>query len=116
MQDQHFGKEERSGKQQDAGQNPQESMMEEDVPPGTSYQDKLLVTDNPSMISFSTIPNYMEEDSDIDQDLDDKIPIVLLAKAKKRCIREPWMNAIIIKAFYHRSLGYNYVYPRVKAQ
>ncbi|GLU17797.1 hypothetical protein SLE2022_341500 [Rubroshorea leprosula] len=116
MQDKHFAEEARSGAQQVAGQNPQESMMEEDVLPGASYRDKLIVVDNSSVISFATIPNYMEADSDVDEDPEDDTPIVLLSKAEKRRIREPWMNAIIIKAFHHRSLGYNYVFPRVKAR
>ncbi|GKV50604.1 hypothetical protein SLEP1_g57307 [Rubroshorea leprosula] len=116
MQDKHSAKEERSGAQKAVEQNPQESMMEEDVLPGASYRDKLIVVDNSSVISFATKPKYMEEDSDVDEDPEDDTPIVLLSKAEKRRIREPWMNAIIIKAFHHRSLGYNYVFPRVKAQ
>ncbi|GKV12610.1 hypothetical protein SLEP1_g23732 [Rubroshorea leprosula] len=65
--------------------NPQGTLMDEDLPTGnipqpsgatagTSYKDKLLVVENPSVISFSTIPGYMEEDSDVDDDPDDDAP------------------------------------------
>ncbi|GKV28433.1 hypothetical protein SLEP1_g37492 [Rubroshorea leprosula] len=81
-----------------------------------SYRDKLMGKENPVTLSFNTIPSYMEEESDIDDDPEDDTPIVLLSRAEKRRIREPWMNAIIIKAFHPKPLGYNYVFPRVQAQ
>ncbi|GKV21487.1 hypothetical protein SLEP1_g31464 [Rubroshorea leprosula] len=81
-----------------------------------SYKDKLMGEENPAILSFNTIPSYMEEESDVDDDPEDDAPIVLLSRAKKRRIREPWMNAIIIKAFHPKPLGYNYIFPRVQAQ
>ncbi|GKV30096.1 hypothetical protein SLEP1_g38955 [Rubroshorea leprosula] len=77
-----------------------------------SYKDKLLVAENPIALTFFTVPEYMEEDSDTDDDPDDDTPVVLLSKAEKQRIRAPWMNALIIKAFYHKPLGYSYIYPR----
>ncbi|GKU93215.1 hypothetical protein SLEP1_g6823 [Rubroshorea leprosula] len=94
--------------------------MSEATQPGNlaelSYKDKLLFDENPTIVSFATTPGYMDEDSDVDDDPNDPTPIVLLSKAEKRRIREPWMNALIIKAFHSKPLGYNYVFPRVKAQ
>ncbi|GLT40485.1 hypothetical protein SLA2020_146200 [Shorea laevis] len=94
--------------------------MSEDTQPSNlaslSYRDKLLFDENPVVVSFATTLGYMDEDSDVDEDPDDPTPIILLSKAEKRRIREPWMNALIIKAFHSKPLGYNYVYPRVKAQ
>ncbi|GKV21679.1 hypothetical protein SLEP1_g31635 [Rubroshorea leprosula] len=94
--------------------------MSEATQPGNlaalSYKDKLLFDENPTIVSFATTPGYMDEDSDVDDDPNDPTPIILLSKAEKRRIREPWMNALIIKAFHSKPLGYNYVFPRVKAQ
>ncbi|GKV15313.1 hypothetical protein SLEP1_g26110 [Rubroshorea leprosula] len=59
--------------------NPQGALMDEDLPTlnfpqlsgattRTFHRDKLLVVEDPSVISFSTIPNNMEEDSHVDDD------------------------------------------------
>ncbi|GLU12656.1 hypothetical protein SLE2022_293200 [Rubroshorea leprosula] len=58
-----------------------------------SYKDKLRGSENPVAISFSTIPAYMDEDSDVDDDPNDDSPVVLLSKEEKQRIRAPWMNA-----------------------
>ncbi|GLT77971.1 hypothetical protein SLA2020_495230 [Shorea laevis] len=81
-----------------------------------SYKDKLTGSENPVAISFSTIPAYMDEESDEDDDPNDDSPVVLLSKAEKQRIRAPWMNALIVKAFCHKPLGYNFIFPRLKAQ
>ncbi|GKV07787.1 hypothetical protein SLEP1_g19508 [Rubroshorea leprosula] len=81
-----------------------------------SYKDKLLLEEKSEGISFATIPNYLDEDSDVDEDPTSDIPVILLSKAEKRRIREPWANALIIKAFAPKPVGYNFLYPRVKAQ
>ncbi|GKU97282.1 hypothetical protein SLEP1_g10449 [Rubroshorea leprosula] len=111
---------------QSTDEAPQDTLMVESQNPTTtlvnqtqnslSYKDKLMGEENPVILSFNTIPSYMDEESDIDDDPEYDAPIVLLSKAKKRRIREPWMNAIIIKAFHPKPLGYNYVFPRVQAQ
>ncbi|GKV49251.1 hypothetical protein SLEP1_g56012 [Rubroshorea leprosula] len=81
-----------------------------------SYRDKLLLEEKSSGISFATIPSYLEEDSDVDDDPENEVPIILLSKAEKRRIREPWANSLIIKAFAPKPVGYNFLYPRIKAQ
>ncbi|GKV13023.1 hypothetical protein SLEP1_g24101 [Rubroshorea leprosula] len=81
-----------------------------------SFKDKLVGAESPVAITFSTIPSYMEEESDVDEDPEDDTPVVLLSKAEKQRIRAPWMNALIVKAFHHKPLGYNYIFPRLKAQ
>ncbi|GLT28324.1 hypothetical protein SLA2020_032660 [Shorea laevis] len=111
---------------QSTDEDPQDTLMVESQNPITtsvnqtqnslSYRDKLMGEENPVILSFNTIPSYMDEESDIDDDPEDDAPIVLLSKAEKRRIREPWMNAIIIKAFHPKPLGYNYVFPRLQAQ
>ncbi|GKV33307.1 hypothetical protein SLEP1_g41833 [Rubroshorea leprosula] len=79
-----------------------------------SYKDKLLLEEKSEGISFATIPNYLDEDSDVDEDPTSDIPVILLSKAEKRRIREPWANALIIKAFAPKPVGYNFLYPRVQ--
>ncbi|GLT67140.1 hypothetical protein SLA2020_394690 [Shorea laevis] len=93
-------------------------MSEATTSTGQSYREKLLLNGESSatIVSFATTPEYMDEDSDVDDDPNDPTPIVLLSKAEKKRIREPWMNSIIIKPFHHKTLGYNYIYPRLKAQ
>ncbi|GKV19127.1 hypothetical protein SLEP1_g29421 [Rubroshorea leprosula] len=81
-----------------------------------SYKEKLTRTTDSVALTFSTIPDYMDEESDIDDDPDDNTPIVLLSKAEKQRIRSPWINALIIKAFCKKTLGYNYLFPRIRAQ
>ncbi|GLT26286.1 hypothetical protein SLA2020_013670 [Shorea laevis] len=84
---------------------------------GFSYGEKLLSNEESlaTVVSFTTSPEYMDKDSDVDDDPNDPTPIVLLSKAEKKRIREPWMNSLIIKPFHHKALGYNYIYPRLKA-
>ncbi|GKV39172.1 hypothetical protein SLEP1_g46980 [Rubroshorea leprosula] len=67
-----------------------------------SYKDKLTGSENPVAISFSTIPAYMDEDSDVDDDPNDDSHVVLLSKAEKQRIRAPWMNALIVEEDLHR--------------
>lgn len=53
-----------------------------------SYRDKLLGygVDNNIALLFSTILDYIEEESDVDNDPKNDAPIVLLSKAEKQRI------------------------------
>ncbi|GKV21616.1 hypothetical protein SLEP1_g31577 [Rubroshorea leprosula] len=68
-----------------------------------SYKDKLLLNGIEGIVdenlSFDAMPDYLEEDSDIDDDPEDPAPIVLFSREDKRRMREPWKKALIIKTF-----------------
>ncbi|GKV22500.1 hypothetical protein SLEP1_g32365 [Rubroshorea leprosula] len=70
----------------------------------SSYKDKLLILENPIALTFSMILDYMDEESNVDDDLDDDSPVVFLSKVEKQRIHAPWINALIIRAFYHKPL------------
>ncbi|GKV02365.1 hypothetical protein SLEP1_g14812 [Rubroshorea leprosula] len=92
--------------------------IKEDPPPAP-IQDATMsnnAEEKSSGISFATIPSYLEEDSDVDDDPESEVPIILLSKAEKRRIREPWANSLIIKAYAPKPVGYNFLYPHIKAQ
>ncbi|GKV41414.1 hypothetical protein SLEP1_g48952 [Rubroshorea leprosula] len=84
-----------------------------------SYRDKLICNgsfETPDEdLSFDAIPEYLDEESDIDDDPDDPTPIILFFKEEKRRMREPWKNALIVKTF-GKSVGYNFLYGSLKAQ
>ncbi|GKV08919.1 hypothetical protein SLEP1_g20489 [Rubroshorea leprosula] len=88
-----------------------------DIPPALSFADLLRKEDNdPTIIEFSTQSDYLDEDSDVEEASEENIPTVLLSKADKKRIRIPWVNSIIIKAAFAESVGYSFIYPRIKAQ
>ncbi|GKV21615.1 hypothetical protein SLEP1_g31576 [Rubroshorea leprosula] len=68
-----------------------------------SYKDKLLLNgiegNVDENLSFDAMPDYLEEDSDFDDDPEDPAPIVLFSREDKRRMREPWKKALIIKTF-----------------
>ncbi|GKU90851.1 hypothetical protein SLEP1_g4795 [Rubroshorea leprosula] len=68
-----------------------------------SYRDKLTYDgsfESPNEdLSFDAILEYLDEELDIDDDPDDPTPIILFSKEEKRCMREPWKNALIVKTF-----------------
>ncbi|GKV26879.1 hypothetical protein SLEP1_g36097 [Rubroshorea leprosula] len=84
-----------------------------------SYRDKLIYDGSfetlDEDLSFDAIPEYLDEDSDIDDDPDDPTPIILFSKEEKRRMREPWKNALIVKTF-GKPVGYNFLYGSLKAQ
>ncbi|GKV21355.1 hypothetical protein SLEP1_g31341 [Rubroshorea leprosula] len=73
----------------------EEHMAEAEANP-LSYKDKLLCDGGTKSfdmdLSFAAFPEYMDEESDIDDDLDDPTPIILFSKVEKRCMHEPWKN------------------------
>ncbi|GKV25513.1 hypothetical protein SLEP1_g34945 [Rubroshorea leprosula] len=88
-----------------------------DISTSLSFADLLRKEDNdPTIIEFSTQSNYLDEDSDVEEASEENIPSVLLSKANKKRIRLPWVNSIIIKAAFAESVGYSFIYPRIKAQ
>ncbi|GKV40954.1 hypothetical protein SLEP1_g48538 [Rubroshorea leprosula] len=56
----------------------------------------------------------LEEDSDMEDD--GTIPTILISREEKKRIRTPWLNSLIIKAFGTDKAGYNFIFPRIKAQ
>ncbi|GKV18821.1 hypothetical protein SLEP1_g29153 [Rubroshorea leprosula] len=84
-----------------------------------SYTDKLLCdgsTKSSDMdLSFDAFLEYLDEESAIDDDLDDPTPIILFSKEEKKHMREPWKNALIIKTS-SKTVGYNFLYGSLKTQ
>ncbi|GKV23277.1 hypothetical protein SLEP1_g33025 [Rubroshorea leprosula] len=89
--------------------------MVEELQPPLSYRDS-VIWHKPIVISHDTLINLelLEEESDTEDD--GSIPTILISKEEKKRIRTPWINSIIIKAFGTESAGYNFIYPRIKAQ
>nr|POE95164.1 hypothetical protein CFP56_25281 [Quercus suber] len=52
--------------------------------------------------------------SDLDEDLDDPYPTILLSNEEKQCARAPWRLALIVKAF-GKSLGFKYLNHKIHA-
>ncbi|GKV52341.1 hypothetical protein SLEP1_g58930 [Rubroshorea leprosula] len=96
----------------------EEHMVEAAANP-QSYRDKLICDgsfETPDKdLSFDAILEYLDEDSNIDDDPNDPTPIILFSKEEKRHMREPWKNALIVKTF-GKSMGYNFLYGSLKAQ
>ncbi|GKU88054.1 hypothetical protein SLEP1_g2363 [Rubroshorea leprosula] len=96
-----------------------EETMAEAASTAPSYRDKLLLDgliDSSNVdLSFDAIPEYFDEDSDIDDDPNDPAPIVLFSKEDKKRMRDPWKNALIIKTF-NKTVGYTFLYASIKAQ
>ncbi|GKV41421.1 hypothetical protein SLEP1_g48958 [Rubroshorea leprosula] len=84
-----------------------------------SYRDKLLLDGVPEEanvdLSSDAIPEFLEEELDVDDDPNDPRPIVLFSKEEKMRMREPWKNSLIIKTI-SKIVGYNFLYSRIKAQ
>ncbi|GKU89607.1 hypothetical protein SLEP1_g3728 [Rubroshorea leprosula] len=90
-------------------------MVEPAVQP-LSYKNLVMRSELPIEISCDVSSNlgYLEEESDMEDD--GSIPTLLISKEEKRRICSLWMNSIIIKAFGTDVAGYNFIYPRIKAQ
>ena len=52
--------------------------------------------------------------SDVEDNMDDDIPVILLSKAKKERIHAPWRSALIIKVF-GKSVGFKYMDFKVRS-
>ncbi|OMO98612.1 Endonuclease/exonuclease/phosphatase, partial [Corchorus olitorius] len=83
--------------------------------PQASYRDMLVQSQEGLQICFNTNSRQLDEESDNEKDFDDDIPTILLSSEEKKRIRTPWLNSIIVKTF-GKSVGYNFLYPRVKAE
>ncbi|GKU99674.1 hypothetical protein SLEP1_g12484 [Rubroshorea leprosula] len=59
--------------------------------------------------------DYLDEESDINDDPEDPTPIVLFSREDKHQMREPWKKPLIIKTF-GKAVGYNFLYASIKAQ
>ena len=90
------------------------------LPPRTlrSYKDSLV---NPegfwqdlTMQDSIHTEETNEVASDIEDNMDDDIPMILLSKAKKEQIHAPWRSALIIKAF-GKSVGFKYMDFKVRS-
>ncbi|GKU87915.1 hypothetical protein SLEP1_g2242 [Rubroshorea leprosula] len=94
----------------------EEYQMVEPAAQSLSYRDLVMRSEPPIEISCDVSSNlgYLEEESDMEDD--GSIPTLLISKEEKRRIRSPWVNSIIIKAFGTDAAGYNFIYPRIKAQ
>ncbi|GKV53434.1 hypothetical protein SLEP1_g59960, partial [Rubroshorea leprosula] len=89
-------------------------MIENSTQP-LSYKDLVLRNDSIEICcDAATNLDILEEDSDCEDD--GSIPTILISREEKKRIRSPWLNSIIIKAFGTKSAGYNFIYPRIKAQ
>jgi hypothetical protein len=84
------------------------------LPPRTlrSYKDSLV---NPegywqdhTMQETMHTEDTNEVTSDVEDNIDEDIPIILLSKAEKERINAPWRSALIIKAF-GKSVGFKYM-------
>lgn len=54
-----------------------------------------------------------DDETPLDIDDDPKCPVILLTKAEKKRLRDPWKNAIIIKMF-NAKIGYMSLMKRLK--
>ncbi|KAK9999881.1 hypothetical protein SO802_019484 [Lithocarpus litseifolius] len=50
----------------------------------------------------------------LDEDLNDSYPVILLSSEEKQSTRAPWGSALIVKAF-KKSLGYKYLDFKIRA-
>lgn len=88
------------------------SMVE--TPLVLSYKDTLMDSGESISMNFSTPFDYVDDLCD-EEDADPKMPQIRLSRADKARMRAPWKLAIIVKTF-GKSVGYNFLFPRVKAQ
>ena len=75
-----------------------------------SYKDSIIQPEcrwdnhaNPNQI-----PDSNEVESDMEDDSDDQIPVILLSKEEKIRIQAPWKSTLIIKAF-GKSIGFKFM-------
>ncbi|OMP00874.1 Endonuclease/exonuclease/phosphatase [Corchorus olitorius] len=81
-----------------------------------TYRDKLVNQADDLQISYTSFSRFLDEDSDLEEEDDqDDTPVILLSKEEKNRLRKPWIHSIIIKT-YGKSVGYNYLYPKIMAQ
>ncbi|GLT49330.1 hypothetical protein SLA2020_228940 [Shorea laevis] len=93
----------------------EEYHLVENPPQQLSYKD-LVIRNEPIEICCDTSINLNLLEEDFDCEDDGTIPTILISKEEEKRIRSPWINSIIIKAFGTKSAGYNFIYPRIKAQ
>ncbi|GKV18314.1 hypothetical protein SLEP1_g28712 [Rubroshorea leprosula] len=80
-----------------------------------SYKDMLSSLEPTSILcDSSNRDEILEEDSDFEDD--GIIPTIHISKEEKKRICTPWLNSLIIKAFGTNKAGYNFIFPRIKAQ
>ncbi|GKV06468.1 hypothetical protein SLEP1_g18364 [Rubroshorea leprosula] len=80
-----------------------------------SYRDMVYSSEPTAILcDSSNRDEALEEDSDMEDD--GTIPTILISREEKKRICMPWLNSLIIKAFGTDKAGYNFIFPRVKAQ
>ncbi|GLT63477.1 hypothetical protein SLA2020_360400 [Shorea laevis] len=93
----------------------EEHLMFEAPQKQLSYRDMVSSLEPTAILcDSSNRDEILEEDSDMEDD--GTIPTILISKEEKKRIRMPWLNSLIIKAFGTDKAGYNYIFPRIKAQ
>ncbi|OMO81373.1 hypothetical protein COLO4_23636 [Corchorus olitorius] len=82
-----------------------------------SYKDKLVGSQDENIISFISTPSFLEDpfDSKSEGVEEEGVASIHLSKEEKQRIKAPWAHTDIVKT-YVKNVGYNFPYPRVKAQ
>uniref|UniRef100_A0A2N9ICX1 DUF4283 domain-containing protein n=1 Tax=Fagus sylvatica TaxID=28930 RepID=A0A2N9ICX1_FAGSY len=90
------------------------------LPPRTlrSYKDSLVNPEGCWKDHIMKEPIHTEETnevaSDVEDNMDDDIPVILLSKAEKERINAPWRSALIIKVF-GKSIGFKYMDFKIRS-
>uniref|UniRef100_A0A2N9F7I4 CCHC-type domain-containing protein n=1 Tax=Fagus sylvatica TaxID=28930 RepID=A0A2N9F7I4_FAGSY len=90
------------------------------LPPRTlsSYKDSLVNPEGAwqdhTMSDFIPTEEASEVASDVEDNIDDDIPVILLSKAEKERIHAPWKSALIIKVF-GKSIGFKYMDFKIRS-
>jgi hypothetical protein len=81
-----------------------------------SYKDSIIRPECnwDNHVNPNQIPDSSEVESDMEDDSDDHIPMILLSKEEKICIQAPWKSALIIKAF-GKSIGFKFMDFKIRS-
>ena len=81
-----------------------------------SYKDSIIQPEChwDNHVNPNQIPDSNEVKSEMEDDSDDHIPVILLSKEEKIRIQAPWKSALIIKAF-GKSIGFKFMDFKIRS-